>query len=153
MWNELKLSFSTTGFHNERTLLKTFQEAHNFVFVRRRQVQINEVLPVIEQAFLSTNDLPALDFNAFRRTVLEAKNGNDKMLEEVEFAYYFHTSAYEMIFGWSSAGLLGLDQSKAYSSITSVVFNDIDFNSLESLVRAFGQSANLCYESLPPFKQ
>lgn len=150
LWPEFRKSFQTIGVDGEREILTSFQEAHNYIYVRRRQVQTSEIQPLVAQAYNSTTAIPRLNFATFRQRVSEAQNGNHKMMEEIEFAYFFHTAAYEMIYGWAAAGLMGYDEQKAYHSITPAVFEGLDFNSLDLMIHAFGQSASMVYRPLPP---
>ena len=148
MWVELKRSFSTMNLGGKRQLFTSFDEAHNYIFVRRRQIQTHEILPFLPAAYRSTEAIPRLNFSSFRKRVDEARRGNQKTLEEIEFTYYFHTAAYEMVYAWAAAGLLGLDEGKAFHEIATGVLSGVDFDSMDSLIGAFGQLASILYQPL-----
>lgn len=149
MWHELKKSFQTTDVKGKRQLFKSFDEAHNYIFVRRRQIQTEEIRPLVVTTYSRTDTIPQLNFGVFRQRVLEAQGGNLESIEEVEFTYFFHTAAYEMIYAWSAAGLMGYDQQKAYNYITPAIFNGLDYKSLDLMISAFGQTASRVYSRSP----
>jgi len=150
IWHELLSCFSTIGNKGE-SLFHDISSAQNHVFVRRRQISVNEILPTIENNYPRISNLPTLDFSVFRRKVDSATRGDVEMIEEVEFTYYYYTAAYEMIYLWASFGLLGLTKDQASLNVSGAVFPVIDYSSPNELVTAFAKMASSYYLPLPKY--
>jgi hypothetical protein len=148
LWPEMKQIFEPAGHGKQRPRFSEFDQAHGYIYDRRRQVQVDQIRPMVLTAYEGTTTIPRLNFTLFKQRVKEAQRGNVKMIEEVDFTYYFHTSAYEMIYAWLAAGTMGYDESKAYEHVTPVAFTGIDYQSLDSLIGAFGQNSSLYYKPL-----
>ncbi|MFH1213481.1 MAG: hypothetical protein V1681_05300 [Candidatus Neomarinimicrobiota bacterium] len=144
-WDDLKKTFDTEN----QGSFDSFDEAYSFLYNKRRNIQINIVHPILEDSFKKVKKLPYLNFDTFRDMCYKAKDSNSDIVEEIEFTYFFHTSAYELIYGWSAFGLIGYDKNHAFQNISRTIFNGIDYYSLESLVQAFGQASSLFYKPLP----
>jgi len=149
MWPELLQSFQEIGGMNNKSKFNSFSESHHNILTRRREIQINKIHPVVEDAYLNTDSILQLNFNSLRNRVVKAQRGDRKMVEEIEFTYYFYTFSYEMIYAWSALGLMGYDKQTAYNNITSVFISDVDFKSINSMINAFGRNASLLYNPLP----
>jgi hypothetical protein len=150
IWNELLMSFSTIGNQGE-PLFSDISSAQNHIFVRRRQISVNDILPTIEENYPRISHLPTINFNVFRGKVDSASRGNVTMIEEVEFTYYYYTAAYEMIYLWASFGLMGLSKDQASLNVSGAVFPVIDYSSPDELVSAFAQMASNYYSQLPKY--
>jgi len=151
MWSDLNKSFRTFNLSGSKKLYDNFSEAHKYIFVRRRQIQTEDILPFLDQKYLSVDNLPYLKFDAFRTRCQNACEGSSSEIEEVEFTYFFHTASYELIYAWSAAGLMGQGKDEAFKNVCATKWDNIDFNSLDSLVEAFGRTASIFYKPLPNF--
>lgn len=150
MWPELKKSFRTFGFLGE-SIYNSFHEAHKYIFVSRRQIQTDKILPILDKKYFEVNELPYLKFSSFIERSKNACNGSSAQIEEIEFTYFFHTAAYEMIYGWSAAGLMGMNKEEAFQAISTTIWEGIDYNSLDSIVEAFGRTISMFYKPLPNY--
>lgn len=148
-WTDIKKSFDSEN----QGMFTSFDDADTYLYSRRRNIQVNEILPIVENQFKKIEKLPYLDFSSFRNRCYSAQKSqsNPEIIEEIEFTYFFHTSAYELIYRWSALGLIGYNQNQAFENISNTVFEDIDFNSLELLVQAFGKVSSMYYKPLPNY--
>jgi len=151
MWKELKKSFNTFGFFGERDIYNSFTDAHNYIFIRRRQIQTENILPILDKKYIEVNELPYLKFSSFRERSENAYNGTSAQIEEIEFTYFFHTAAYELIYGWSAAGLMGMSKKEAFQSISTAIWEGVDYNILDAVVEAFGKTTSMFYKPLPDY--
>jgi len=149
IWNELKKSFRTFNLLGNKNIYDNFTEAHKHIFVRRRQIQTDNILPIIDNKYYKISNLPYLKFDSFRSRSTNACNGNSSELEEIEFTYFFHTAAYELVYAWSAAGLLGQSKEEAFLSVCSAKWEGLDYDSLDTLVEAFGRTVSIFYKPLP----
>jgi len=151
MWSELNKSFRTFNLFGNKKIYNDFSEAHKYIFVRRRQIQTEKILPSLDQKYLIVTNLPYLKFDSFRLRSQKACQGTSSEIEEVEFTYFFHTASYELVYAWSAAGLMGQSKEEAFQNVCFAKWDGIDYNSLDSLVEAFGRTVGIFYRPLPNF--
>ena len=147
MWSELLQYFNTMDYSGNRQAYQSFSEAHEFVFLRRRQVQVNDVRPILDHQYNSRSQVGNLKIDGIRQRVTGAEKGDNKQVEELEFTYVYYTLAHEMIYAWAACGLLGLSCEEAYQEAADLMFEGIDYSSFVSVEAAFGKNAGFYLNS------
>ncbi|HOJ19730.1 MAG TPA: hypothetical protein PLT92_14295 [Ignavibacteriaceae bacterium] len=151
MWGELKKSFRTFNIFGSNKMYEKFSDAHKYIVIRRRQIQTEIILPQLDDKYLTVKNLPYLNYESFRERCMKASDGPYSAIEEIEFTYFYHTGAYELIFGWSACGLMGMTKDEAFSAVCQVKIDGVDYNSIDSLIEAFGSILSMFYKPLPDY--
>lgn len=118
-------------------------EADQYLYNRRRNIQLNKIHPIVEEKYNLIDQLPHMDFNLLREKCKSAKSSDE--IEEIEFTYFFYTLAYELIYKWAAYGLIGEEPDQAFLNLTGALFGSIYFNSQNSLIEHFVKAASLFY--------
>jgi len=119
-------------------------KAWDYLMTVRRKIQLEEVHPNLEN-FLKQDDpiTQSLNFSSYISKIESAKNGDNKEIENIEYAYIFYELVSDFVFRWESIGLMDKHADEACYIATEMLPGDANFESFENVFKTFSKIAGL----------
>lgn len=143
MWEEIKSYFNQFNLSGQKDAYRDFEDAHRFVYNRRRQVQLNKIHPIISKEYDSRGMVGDFNLASARERVALAQKGDNKQVEELEYGYHYYCIAHENIYVWAAFGLMGFGKEDAYYEVADMIIGGINFLDFHSVEFAFCRNAGL----------
>lgn len=85
------------------------------------------------------------NFNDFTNPILEAQNGNQSKLEELEYAYLYYLLTDDAILLWAGIGGTGISKMETFEKMTNVRIKDAKITKYEHIDELLGKYAVAVY--------
>jgi len=139
IWVEIDSAFS-----KRQQQISNPDDALTHISRIKRVAQLQLIKPRLEE-FLNCDKIAAgIKFSDYKHTIEAAKSGNNDMVIEIEYSYWFFCQFYEAVLQWASLAYLGFDKHSAYREVTGGDLGGLKLdnflNAIQSLCSVLGVS-------------
>ena len=131
IWDEINSAFSGQKKASNQ------EEALIHLGEIKRNAQVQYVHPQLEKFLKSDKMAGGAKFSDFKDSIEKAKNGNNHMVIEIEYSYWFYCQYYEAVLEWAAYGYLGLDKNSAYREVTGGDVGGLKLDSFQDAIQFF----------------
>ncbi|MDR3665362.1 MAG: hypothetical protein P4L35_00840 [Ignavibacteriaceae bacterium] len=149
IWDEMQVSIEMSNLGWGKTNFKSFNEAHGYVLNRCDSVAGSKIRSIVIREYKIRDSIADFNWASTRDRVIKAQDGNNKEVQKLELAYYYFTCGVELIYAWLGLRFLGTDHEIAFSDLTGLTINGVNYKSYKSLLNSFGRASGVYYKPLP----
>lgn len=157
MWNDINNSFQKKLFGGRKVLWNDFNQGFQKLKMSYQQNAVSKTQPVLVKLLSeqSTRIVGSTSFADFKDRINGARQGNNKDIEEIEYAYLYYLLADECVLLWSAFGGTGLDKIEAIGKMSGMIIETPEIDAYGKIENILGR---LCaapylqkvYNPLPP---